>query len=297
MVLRVAGHFGETHHRSVGVHEFAENARFLKTGETAEINGGFRVTAANEGAPLSRAKRINVTGTAQVRGLPFGIGRGLDREESVVRAHARRHAFGGFTGVDDLANLETAAGGSDPESDVDLYTRIHDRLSLPITSGNPNHYIQWAKEVAGVSYASCIPLWAGNGTVKVVIAGADKGPVDEDIRAACAAHIEEERPIGATVTVVSVVESEIALTAAVTLVEGSSTTDVTNQLTAAVSALLTGQAFGQAVTIPYSRFLACLLQCEGVADYSAFTVAGGTAAVQIAAETVPVVGSVSVTET
>ena len=54
------------------------------------------MTAANEGAPLSRAKRINVTGTAQVRGLPFGIGRGLDREESVVRAHARRHAFGGF---------------------------------------------------------------------------------------------------------------------------------------------------------------------------------------------------------
>ena len=64
-------------------------------------------------------------------------------------------------GVDDLANLEAAAGGSDPESDVDLYTRIHDRQSLPITSGNPNHYIQWAKEVAGVSYASCIPLWAG----------------------------------------------------------------------------------------------------------------------------------------
>ena len=64
-----------------------------------------------------------------------------------------------------------------------------------------------------------------------------------------------------------------------------------------MSQLLAGQAFGQAVTIPYSRFLACLLQCEGVADYSTFTVSGGTAAVQIAAETVPVVGSVSVTET
>ena len=61
-------------------------------------------------------------------------------------------------GVDDLSNLKAAAGGSDPESDVDLYTRIHDRLSLPITSGNANHYIQWAKEVTGVSYAGCIPL-------------------------------------------------------------------------------------------------------------------------------------------
>ena len=51
------------------------------------------------------------------------------------------------------------------------------------------------------------------------------------------------------------------------------------------------------MTIPYSRFLACLLQCEGVADYSAFTVAGGTSAVQIAAESVPAVGTVTVTET
>lgn len=197
----------------------------------------------------------------------------------------------------DLSNLEAASGGSDVESDVDLYTRIHARLSLPITSGNANHYIQWAKETAGVSYASCLPLWDGNGTVKVVVAGADKRPVDEEIRAACAAHIEKERPIGATVTVVSVEETELDVSAAVTLIEGSSTTDVRNQLTAAISRLLAAQEFGQAVTIPYSRFLACLLQCDSVADYSAFTVAGGTTAVEIAAENVMAVGTVSVTET
>ena len=66
---------------------------------------------------------------------------------------------------------------------------------------------------------------------------------------------------------------------------------------AAISALLAEQAFGQAVTIPYSRFLACLLQCPGVADYSSFTVNGETAVVSIAAEAVPVVGTVNVTET
>ena len=186
-------------------------------------------------------------------------------------------------GVNDLANLEAAAGGSDLESDVALYTRIHDRLSLPITSGNANHYIQWAKETAGVSYASCIPLWASNGTIKVVIAGA--------------AHIEAEKPIGATVTVVSVTETELPVTAAVTVLEGYSTENVINQPTTAISALLAEQAFGQAVTIPYSRFLACLLQCPGVADYSSFTVNGETAVVSIAAEAVPVVGTVNVTET
>ena len=129
------------------------------------------------------------------------------------------------------------------------------------------------------------------------IAGADKGAVDEEIRSACAAHIEEEKSIGATVTVVSVTEMELPVTAAVTLMEGYSTEDVTNQLTAAVSALLTSQPFGQAVVIPYSRFLACLLQCAGVADYSSFTVNSGMAAVSVAAEAVPVVGTVNITET
>lgn len=131
----------------------------------------------------------------------------------------------------------------------------------------------------------------------MVIAGADKGAVDEEIRSACAAHIEEEKPIGATVTVVSVTEMELPVTAAVTVLEGYSTEDVTNQLTTAVSALLTSQTFGQAVNIPYSRFLACLLQRSDVADYSSFMVNGGTAAVSVTAEAVPVVGTVNVIET
>lgn len=123
------------------------------------------------------------------------------------------------------------------------------------------------------------------------IAGADKGAVDEEIRVSCAAHIEEAKPIGATVTVVSVTEAELPVTAAVTLVEGYSTEDVTDQLTTVISDLLAQQVFGQAVTIPYSRFLACLLQCPGVADYSTFTVNGGTTAVSVAAEAVPVMSS------
>ena len=131
----------------------------------------------------------------------------------------------------------------------------------------------------------------------MVIAGADKGAVDEEIRSACAAHIEGEKPIGATVTVVSVAEMELPVTAAVTVLEGYSTEDITNQLAAAVSALLTSHPFGQAVVIPYSRFLACLLQCAGVADYSSFTVNGGTTAVSVVAEAVPMVGTVDVTET
>lgn len=199
-----------------------------------------------------------------------------------------------IAGVNSVNNAEAATGGADVESDADFYARYHLRRTLPITSGNKNHYITWATEVDGVAYANCIPLWNGNGTVKVIIAGADRGPVDEAIRLACYNHIEAERPIGATVTVDSVATRTIPLTATVTLLDGYTADDVKNQLTAAVSELLGKQPFGEAATVPYSRFLACLLQCPGVADYSALTVDGGTSAVTIQAGDAPVAGTVTI---
>ena len=131
--------------------------------------------------------------------------------------------------------------------------------------------------------------------MKVVIAGDNRGPVDEVIRSACAAHIEDERPIGATVTVVSVAEREIPVAAKVTLASGYTTEQVGDQVEAAINELLKKQPFGEESTIPFSRMLACLLQCPGVADYSTFTVDGGTAAITLKAEDAAVVGTITVT--
>ena len=197
-------------------------------------------------------------------------------------------------GVLSVTNTEASVGGVDVESDIDFFARYHQRRTLPITSGNKNHYITWALETTGVAYANCEPLWNGNGTVRVIIAGADRGPVDETIRQNCYDHIEEERPIGATVTVVSVVTREIPLTATVTLLDGYTTEDVKNQLTAAAGELLASQTFGEEVRVPFSRFLACLLQCPGVADYSALTVDGGMSAITINSEDAAVVGTVTI---
>ena len=96
---------------------------------------------------------------------------------------------------------------------------------------------------------------------------------------ACAEHIEAERPIGAMVTVVSVTEVEIPIVAKIKL----------------VSALLAALPFAEEQSVPYSRFLACLLQCAGVADYSTFTVNGAKTALRINSGTIPVLGTVDVT--
>lgn len=198
-------------------------------------------------------------------------------------------------GVRGVTNAAAAAGGADEESDADLWARYHERRTKPITSGNANHYEMWAKEVTGVSYAHCIPLWNGNGTVKVIIAGANRKPLDEKIVNACAAHIEEERPIGATVTVVSVRSAPVTFSAAITLVSGHTSDEVKADLSAAIGSLLAALPFAEAQSVPYSRFLACLLQCQGVADYSDLKVNGAKTALQIASGDIPEVGDVTIT--
>ena len=121
----------------------------------------------------------------------------------------------------------------------------------------------------------------------------------EEIRQSEAIRIVREtllvNPYITGVSQVSVAEREIPLTASVTLVEGYTVDQVGDQLEAAVNELLSSQPFGTTVTIPFSRFLACLLQCPGVADYSAYTVDGASAAVTINAGDAPVVGTITIT--
>ena len=229
-------------------------------------------------------------GLASVRCIAEDIGADYNVPEATVTQMAVN-----IHGVHGATNAAAGVGGADEESDADLWARYHERRTEPITSGNANHYVMWAKEVTGVSYARCIPLWNGNGTVKVIIAGADKKPLDDTIVTACAEHIEAERPIGATVTVVSVTEVEIPIVAKIKLVNAHSLDEVKADLSTAVSALLAALPFSEEQSVPYSRFLACLLQCAGVADYSTFTVNGVKTALRINSGTIPVLGTVDVT--
>ena len=144
--------------------------------------------------------------------------------------------------------------------------------------------------------AQCVPIWDGPGTVKVIVAGPDKEPVDDTIVDDVEAHIEAERPIGAAVTVVTVAEKDINVAATVTLATGATTQQVQDQMEAALGELLGDLPFGQENVIRWSRVLALLLNCDGVEDYSAFTVNGGTANITAGAEETPVVGTVTITE-
>lgn len=198
-------------------------------------------------------------------------------------------------GVTLCTNPAAAYGGTDEETDAAFLARYKEFLQRPISSGNRNHYIAWAKEISGIENAECVALWNGPGTVKVIVAGPEKAPVDGDVVADVAAHIEEERPVGATVTVVSVTELEVSVSATVTLSSGASSTQVEEQLEESLGQMLAQLPFGVAGTVYYTKVLALLLACDGVEGYSAFTVNGGTSNLAVTAEQTPVAGSLSIT--
>lgn len=213
-----------------------------------------------------------------------------------------------YSGISKYANAD-ASGGTDPESDASLLARYLDRMRRTATSGNPYHYQQWANSVAGVGASRVIAKWDGPGTVKVILADPDLEPAAEETVASCAAYIEEQRPVGADVTVVAAKAKELAVTATVSI-DGTTTREtVQTAFQAAVQAYfasLVTAAFGQNLdgqldtleaetyTVSYNRISAILLTIPGVVDHTALTVGGGTGNVSVAADEVPVLTEVTV---
>ena len=69
----------------------------------------------------------------------------------------------------------------DEESDEFLASRYYLALQNNETSGNVEHYKAWCLEVTGCNYCKVVPLWNGNGTVKCVIANANKRSASSEL--------------------------------------------------------------------------------------------------------------------
>lgn len=191
-------------------------------------------------------------------------------------------------GVYTVTNTEPFEGGYDAETDEELRERYFEKVSRPNASGNVNDYIAWAKEIVGVGDVRVLPLWNGPGTVKVVITDSNTQPADEELIAEVAAHIEESRPIGASVTVTSAAQLTVNVSAALTVSSGA---DVQEAVEDAIEDYLAEYALEKEY-VSYARIGSLILSVDGVEDYSQLRVNNGTANILIPDGSVPVLGSV-----
>ena len=198
-----------------------------------------------------------------------------------------------ISGLSSVINTEPTSSGFDKESDDELRERYFEKVSLPATSGSKYHYVMWAKEVEGVGDAKCIPLWDGNGTVKVIIINSDKQAADETLINKVSTHIENERPIGAAVTVESAQPLPVNVTVSLILTSGSTVNSALEKISANITKYLQKNAFA-AEYISYAQIGGCILSCDEVLDYSDLLVNGGNDNIEVSDTEVPVLGVVTI---
>lgn len=187
-----------------------------------------------------------------------------------------------------------AQGGAEAETDQALVRRLYDHWRNPSTSGNVHHYEQWALSCDGVGAAKVLPLWAGPGTVKVILASPDREPVDGAVVSAAAEYIETMRPIGAAVTVESAKGLTVNVSASV-VTDGSTTlASVKAVFIDLLEEYLRAVAFSGGAVV-YNRVTALLLSVPGVSDYSSPKLNGAASNVALAVDQVPVLGTVTLT--
>lgn len=190
-----------------------------------------------------------------------------------------------------VTNPAPATGGANAESDESLLARYLQHIREPATSGNPAHYVQWAREVLGVGAARCIRTWDGPGTVKVIIVDEQRQPVDESVIERCAAYIAERHPIGPEVTVESAAPVMVGVAAKVTLLPSYTLASVTEAFASVLCDMMARGAF-ESEKVLLSVVGGMLIEVPGVQDYEQLVLNGSNANVQIPANGVAVLGEV-----
>lgn len=208
--------------------------------------------------------------------------------------------FRNISGLDSFTN-EAAVGGTDAESGAALFGRIDYKRKNPSTSGNENHYKEWALSRDGVGGVKVTGLWNGPGTVRVLLAGYDYRAVDEAVTADCYDYIQTQRTVGADVTVVSAGETEITVTAKVVIRSAASPAAVQEEFVSKLDTYLQNLAaeyfkVSESFDYPlvYNMVAALLMSVDGVVDFRELLVNGGTENIMIDQTSVPILGEVTV---
>ena len=204
-----------------------------------------------------------------------------------------------------------ASGGMDAESNAAFCARYYDFLRRPATSGNGYHYQQWMTAVNGVGHARIVKLWDGPGSVLCIAADANYHHVDADVVESAQLYVDEQRPIGPEVTVQSVAETSINITATITKAASASIIDIKAAFSAAVQAYidaLVSLSFSTIINaanesleqygyiVVYNKIAALLVETDGVVDFTSMTVNGDAENIIVAYDHIPVLGEVAINE-
>lgn len=220
----------------------------------------------------------------------------VECEELGTIGNVQKNAINSFPvllpGVIDVYNPENVCNGYDSETDNELRNRYYEKLQKPAKAGNKYHYEQWAMEVIGVGGVKVIPRWNGPLTVKVIIIDKNGLIANEELIDETLMHIENNRPFGADITVVSATAKIINIEVTLVLAEEYLESEVKDSIKENIESYLKSIAF-KSDYISYAAIGKIILDTRGVLDYSNLLMNDVTSNIPIANDEVAIIGGVS----
>lgn len=216
-----------------------------------------------------------------------------------------------YNGIVSVTNEEGYYDAYDREDNSSLYSRYITKVRKIITSANKNQYEVWCKELDGVGDVKVIPLWDkdnghdGRGTVKCVITNSNKRKADQELIDKVKNYIdpypegtgEGKAPIGATLTVTTVEEVPINVTAKVELLEGVTLEDVKKQYINLLESYFENTVYYKK-KVSFAKTEGLLIGINDVSDVddSSIKVNGGTKNIELTDEQIAIVGEIILEE-
>lgn len=207
-----------------------------------------------------------------------------------------------ISGVRLIVDAGTDVQGRDAESDLAAWERYDFHVKNPDTGGNKNDYKRWASEVVGVGKSKVVPLWNGNGTVKVIIIDTEMKPVSPLVEANAQEYLdpgsrglgEGMAPAGAAVTVISAIDLPINISADVTFTAGSDAVAAKTAFEKSVTDYLKTLALLEdPLPIVYNRIGAMFFNTPGISNYTNLLINSGTTDIMPGPEEVATLGVVA----
>jgi uncharacterized phage protein gp47/JayE len=197
-----------------------------------------------------------------------------------------------LAGFTDVTNNESTYDGFEQETDDDLLLRYFEYIRKHVTSGNKLNYSAWAKAIDGVGEVKVESLWNGPGTVRIIIINSNRQTASEELIAEVYNYIEEVRPIGANVTVVSGNSRAINITSQILLLNGYTIEQIQSSFTNKLIEYFTDIAFKENRVL-YSKVGSILLSVVGVSDYSNLLINSGTTNINLESDEFAMLGTVN----
>lgn len=194
---------------------------------------------------------------------------------------------------------------AEDEEDTDaLRQRYLDSFTTTPFGGNQDDYKNEVGKLAGVGGVKIIPVWAGGGTVKLIIINSNFDKASDTLVSTVQEAIDPSpqgtgvglAPIGHTVTVVSCVNRSITIDFRCTFEDGYSWDRVKDEVTKAISDYLLevrkNWANSSSSIVRISQIENRTLNIDGIVDVQGTKINGSTENLTLGFEEIPVLGGV-----